>query len=285
MPRWTIEQPQTLDFDGIVTLTIRLVGGHVDVLTTKGGGTLEVSRLSGEPLLVSQQAGMLTITYDDLTRDGLLERVRQPQLAGFLGLKRRSATVSVAVPADCPVDITVASASVVVAGIQAKTSVTTASGSVTLDGVHGPLKANSLSGDIDAQGLAGGVSFHTLSGEISVAGGEVHKLTARTASGRITADVEPSADASVKFASVSGDIALRVPDGMAAAVDLRSTSGRIDAAFDGLDERRLPGQAQSTGTIGGTDAAAAIGLTTVSGDIALLRRAAGEPPLTPKRIR
>ena len=77
-------------------------------LPTDDPATFEISEISGEPLLVSHEAGILTITYADLTRDGLLERLRPIQLGSYRGLPRRSATINLRIPRDCPVEVTAA---------------------------------------------------------------------------------------------------------------------------------------------------------------------------------
>lgn len=63
MARWTIDRPTTHTLDGIVALRVRVVGGHVNILPTDDPATFEISEISGEPLLVSHEAGILTITY------------------------------------------------------------------------------------------------------------------------------------------------------------------------------------------------------------------------------
>ncbi len=72
MPRWTIDSPTTLDFDGIVALRVRIVAGSVAVLATADRPRLEVTEVSGQPLLVTHEAGILTVSYEDLNWDGLL---------------------------------------------------------------------------------------------------------------------------------------------------------------------------------------------------------------------
>ena len=41
MPRWTIDSPATLDFDGVVALRVRIVAGSVAVLATTDRPRLE----------------------------------------------------------------------------------------------------------------------------------------------------------------------------------------------------------------------------------------------------
>src|SRR6266568_2748758 len=76
MARWTIDTPTSLTFDGVVALRIRLVSGSVAVLAAEDRPRLDVESVSGQPLLVTHDAGILTITYEDMTWDGVLGWLR-----------------------------------------------------------------------------------------------------------------------------------------------------------------------------------------------------------------
>lgn len=91
---WTVAEPQKLTFDDPVTaLNVRIVDGMINVVgTDEPTARLEVSAIEGPPLVVTLEGGILTVAYEDLPWQGLLTWLdrRSP---------RRSATVSVAVPA------------------------------------------------------------------------------------------------------------------------------------------------------------------------------------------
>src|SRR5260370_31520612 len=93
MPRWTIDTPTSLTFDGVVALRIRLVSGSVAVLAGEDTPRLDIEAVSGQPLLVTHEAGILTVTYEALAWDGLL---------GWLRPHPHPATVPVTGPKDCP---------------------------------------------------------------------------------------------------------------------------------------------------------------------------------------
>jgi Toastrack DUF4097 len=264
MPRWIIDTPTSLTFDGVVALRIRLVSGSVAVLAAEDTPRLDVEAVSGQPLLVTHEAGILTITYEDLTWDGLL---------GWLRPQRHSATIAVTVPKDCPLQLGVVNASALVSGVAARVSVKSVSGAITLDGVTGSLDANTVSGDLEAQDVDGAMSFKTVSGDLTIAGGSLGRLEAKTVNGKITADVDLAQTAAVRAATVSGDVAMRLPADVSASVDLRSSSGPVESAFDGLDGSRKPGASGLAGTLG--TGAGQLSVSTVSGAVTLLRR---EPP-------
>ncbi|MGE5292753.1 MAG: DUF4097 family beta strand repeat-containing protein [Micromonosporaceae bacterium] len=269
MARWTIDTPTSLTFDGVVALRIRLISGSVAVLAAEDTPRLDVESVSGQPLLVTHDAGILTITYEDMTWEGLL---------GWLRPQRHSADVTVTAPKDCPVQLGVVNASAVISGMSARTSIKSVSGGITMDGVTGSVDANTMSGDLEAQDVDGEVAFKTVSGELTIAGGSLARLDAKTVNGRITADVDLAPAASVQTATVSGDVAVRLPATTSARVDLRSASGRVETAFDGLECSSKPGTTSVSGTLGTGDAR--LSASTVSGTVTLLRRSppAGKEP-------
>lgn len=264
MPRWTIDTPTTVDFDGVAALRVRLISGSVAVLAAGSADvkpSVDVAAVSGQPLLITHEAGMLTVTYEDISWEGLL---------GWLRPQRHTATVTVTVPPDCPVQVGVVNASAVISGIAARTSVKSVSGEITLDGITGEIDANTVSGGLEAQGARGGIRFKTLSGDLTVADAVLSRLDAKTVSGRVTGDFELAPAGTVQAATVSGDVAIRLPASTAAEVDLRSASGRVDTAFEDLTGARSPGPASVTGALGAADGK--VSVSTVSGSVALLRR-------------
>jgi hypothetical protein len=265
MPRWIIDAPKTLEFDGVAALRVRVVSGTVAVLASESAPAVDVASLTGQPLLVSHEAGILTITYEDLSWDGLL---------GWLRPQRHSAEVTVTVPRGCPTQLGVVNASAIVSGISANISVKSVSGDIILDGVTGKVDAKTVSGDLEARGLDGGVAFNSVSGDLTLAGGSVLELDAKTVSGKVTADVDLRADGGLRVTTVSGEVAVRLPAGTSAAVELRSTTGRVRTGFDGLHSARSPGSSTVTGTLG--TGAGKLTVTTLSAAINLLQR--GQPP-------
>ena len=146
MAHWTIDAPTSLDFDEVNGLRVRLIGGSVAVLATDGTPSLDVANISGDPLEVTYEDGVLTISHENLTWEGLLKWL-QPQ--------RHAATVTVTVPRKCPTQVGVVSATAVLSGLSTKASVKSVSGGITLDGVTGDVDANTVSGALEAQGVNG----------------------------------------------------------------------------------------------------------------------------------
>jgi hypothetical protein len=261
MPRWTIDSPRTLELPDVAALRVRVISGSVAILASQDPPSLDVASLAGQPLLVTHEAGILTVTYEDLQPGGL---------RGWLRPQRHTADVTITVPRGCPTQVSVVNASVIVSGIAANVSAKSVSGDITLDGVTGSVDAKTVSGDLEARGLDGEIAFSSVSGDLTLADGTVRSLAARTVSGQVTADVDVPDGGGLKVATVSGDVAVRLPREASARVDLKSTSGRLRSSFDGVTPAPGPGPATMTATLG--SGSANLSLTSLTGDVALLAR-------------
>ena len=280
MPSWTIDSPTSLDFDEVIALDVRLFGGSVAVLATDERPSLTVDDIHGRPLRVSHSDGTLTISYEKLTWERLLD---------FLNPGGDSASVTLTVPAECPIQLGVVSAAALVSGLSSGASVKGVSGDITLDGLAGDVVANTVSGELQARDLDGSVRFGSVSGALTLAESALSSLSAETVSGQVTADVSLDAAGRAKIGTVSGEVALRLPADTDAAVRLSSMSGRVRGDFDGLRSAKAPVSRTVSGSVGaGTGN---VSVSTVSGAITLLRRPdrpttrheGGSPPEPPRR--
>jgi hypothetical protein len=264
MQEWTVESPQVIDIgDEVRSLAVRLVSGHVDVVTTDGPtGRVEVSQVEDDPLVVSiDDEGRLVIRHARLSWDDVL---------AWFKSGRRRAVVSVAVPVQCDTSIGVVSADAVVAGVHGKVDVRCVSGDIVLDDVTGEVTVESVSGDVEARGLAGSIALKSVSGGLTVVDGAPEKVRADSISGDIALDLHPAAHVDINVKTVSGDVTVRVPDRTGLDVDLASTSGDLACSFDGLSRENKPGSHRLRGAVG--DASGRLRGRTVSGSVALLSR-------------
>jgi hypothetical protein len=202
MAHWTIETPTDLEFDDVTALRVRLIAGSVAVLATDGKPSLDVANVSGDPLDVTYEDGVLTITHENLTWEGLLKWLR-PQ--------RHSAAVTVTVPRACPTQLGVVSASAVMSGISAKASVKSVSGEITLDGVTGDVDAHTVSAALEAPGINGKLNFYTVSGDLTLADGWLERLDANAVRGDVTAVIDLDPLGFMHVTTVSGGVTLRLP--------------------------------------------------------------------------
>lgn len=264
MSRWTIDSPRTLSLGKLAVLRVRVISGSVAVLASDDQPSLEVAQVDGQPLLVTHEAGIVTITYEDLQLDGMLS---------WLHPRRHSASLTVTVPAACPTQLGVVNASATVSGMSAKTTAKTVSGDIALDQVSGTVDAKTVSGSLDARNLDAAIVFSSVTGGLTVAGGTVTQLDARTVSGPVTADIDLRDGAGLRVSTVSGDVTVRVPATCSAQVQLRSGSGRLNSSFG--SPSTAPGARSSVlnATLG--SGSGSLSVTTRTGDVSLLARDGG----------
>ena len=269
MSEWSVAEPKKLTFDEPVSdLHVRIVNGTVNVVgTDEGSARIEISEIDGPPLVVTQEHGTLTVAYEDLPWKGFLKWLDRK---GW----RRSAVVSLAVPASTRVEVGVVGAAAVVSGISGPSVVRGVTGDTTLVSLSGSVRAETVSGNLEAQAVTGDLRFNSVSGDLTVVEGSGPSVRAESVSGSMIVDLDPDGPTDVRLTNVSGEIAIRLPHPADADVEANTASGSISNAFDGLRVHGQWGAHKITGRLGaGTGKLRA---TTVSGSIALLRRPAAE---------
>lgn len=263
---WTVAEPRKLVLDASVTaLKVRIVDGAINVVgTDEPTARLEVSAIEGPPLIVTLEGGVLTVTYEDLPWHGLLTWLDRRAA-------RRSATVSLAVPADASVEVGSIGAEAVVSGIRGRAELRGISGATTLVGLSGAVRAETVSGGLEAQAVTGDLRFQSVSGDLTVVEGAGTSVRAESVTGHMVLDLDTSPKPTdIRLSSVSGEIAIRLPHPADAKVEANTASGTVSNAFEDLRVGGQWGAKKITGTLGaGTGKLKA---TTVSGSIALLRR-------------
>jgi hypothetical protein len=267
MPEWSVTEPLKLTFDEAVhTLHVRLVRGAVNVVgTDEPTARLEVSAIQGDPLLVTLEDGVLTVAYRDLPWTNfrrLLDR----------GSWRRSAEVSLAVPAGTAVRIGTVDAAAVVSGTQGRAEVQGVNGDITLVGLAGPVSASTVTGSVEAQALSGDLKFSSVGGDLTVVEGTSRTVRAESVTGSVMIDLGRTGPTDLRLSNVSGEIAVRLPEAADAEVHADTAAGSIANAFEDLRVGGRPGTRRVTGRLGAGNGR--IRATTVSGSIALLRRPA-----------
>ncbi|AXE80140.1 DUF4097 family beta strand repeat-containing protein [Streptomyces atratus] len=263
---WAITEPQKLTFeDPVTSLNVRIVGGTVNVVgTEEPTARLEVSAIEGPPLVVTQEGGALTVAYEGLPWNDFLKWFDRK---GW----HRSAVVSLAVPAGSAVEVGVVGAGAVVSGIRGRTDIRGVSGDTTLVGLAGPVRAETVSGSVEAQSVTGDLRFQTVAGDLTVVEGAGASVRADSVSGNMVLDLDPTGKPTdIRLATVSGEVAIRLPHPADATVEANTASGAVSNGFEDLRVSGQWGAKKITGTLGaGTGKLRA---TTVSGSIALLRR-------------
>ncbi|PBC96256.1 putative adhesin [Streptomyces sp. Ag82_O1-15] len=270
MSEWSVAEPRKLTFDDPVTaLHVRVVNGTVNVVgTDEGSARLEVSELEGPPLLVTQQDGTLTVAYEDLPWKGFLKWLDRK---GW----RRSAVVTLAVPAGTPVEVGVVGAAAVVSGMENRVAVRGVTGDTTLVRIAGPVRVETVSGSLEAQAVTGDLRFNSVSGDLTVVEASGCSVRAESVSGSMIVDLDPrGTPTDVQLSNVSGEIAIRLPHPADAEVEANTASGTVSSAFEDLRVSGQWGAKKITGRLGAGNGK--LKAMTVSGSIAMLRRPTAE---------
>lgn len=258
---WTVTGPEQIELEEVRAVRIGLVGGRVDVIgRDEPGARVEVHAVRGRPLEIGLVDGELRIGYaTTLTGwEKMLERFRGVTTSD-------AAEVHVAVRHDVPVRLGTVSADGLLAGTTADASVSTVSGSLVTDSTSGRLTAKTVSGDLVLRAHDGGLHANGVSGTVT-ASGAFDQLGVTTVSGAVVVDAARAV--SVAAQTVSGDVTVRVPAGLGLEVTGRSVSGRVvvDEAESGASG---PGGGSFARVVG--DGACHVRVTTVSGDVTVLR--------------
>jgi DUF4097 and DUF4098 domain-containing protein YvlB len=105
------------------------------------------------------------------------------------------------------------------------------SGDVDITAVSAPGRAKSVSGAVRLKGVSGALEAGSVSGDVSVTGGTVSSVELETTSGGIVLDANLAGDARVEARSISGEVELRLPAGLAAEFEVTTFSGDIKNDF------------------------------------------------------
>jgi Putative adhesin len=266
---WQIDGPKVLDIgdenETVRKLKLGLVAGRVDIVTHDDSPTarLEVHEVDGKPLLVSWDGSTLKISHVKERNGNLWDSLTS--LTQDKG--RRSARVSISVPATTEINASTVSAEALINGVRATVKANTVTGVITLDEITGNVDANTVSGDIECHALTGDFKGNSISGALTVQASRLHQVKLNTVSGDITLDLTDGR-AQIQSNSVSGDVTVRIPQGGGYDVAAHTASGHVV-----IDGQSMSGDTpyQRGGQLSDGDKALAIKANSVSGNIVVLR--------------
>ncbi|TFV54527.1 hypothetical protein E4P42_25685 [Mycobacterium sp. PS03-16] len=270
MPTFPTPQPITVDIE-VAAGAVHLVAGD----TTET--TVDV-----RPRDPSRDADVKAAeqTQIDFHQNRLSVRTPMPWI--MLG-RRGAVELSVTVPAGSRLTAAVASASVRADGRYAECRLSSASGAMSVEAVTGHVRADSASGDVTVHRVSGAVTVSTASGDAAVgelsgdlkfqtASGALSvdrlhgRLSAQSASGSVT--VRTATTGAISVQTASGGLAVGIPEGTAAQLDLHTRSGVVTNTLQ-------PAGGPSHG-----DETLAVRARTASGDISIHR--AVQRPAVPR---
>ncbi|HEY5224429.1 MAG TPA: DUF4097 family beta strand repeat-containing protein [Microbacteriaceae bacterium] len=264
LEKWLVTpgETKTIDIERVRKMKVGLIGGQIDIIGhDEPGARIEVHSVSGKELKVSIDGDLLEIDHPQLRWDNFLDVFRA-------WTDKARADVSVLVPRDVAVKLGVVSADALISGLTTDAKLSTVSGEITVDGLSGDLDLNAVGGELSVRDLVGAITAHTVSGDIT-ASGTLRSFSADSVSANIYLDVSGTPDR-VSTNTVSGDVTIRLDDGVSARYRVNSVAGRL--RVDDTVVRRAPDKSftHQTGSLDGqwVDVSG----NTVSGDISIVRR-------------
>lgn len=147
------------------------------------------------------------------------------------------------------------------------------SGDIGVHNVEGNLRINCVSGELQLSGIHGDVDASTVSGDIELTAAQSRIVRMESVSGNLQYGGTIAGDGRYDFHSHSGDVTLRMPADISAALGLETFSGSIESEFrvvittDSSDRHGSGQHIETTLGHGG----AHITIETFSGDIRLQR--------------
>lgn len=231
------------------------------------GGSVSVHNVSGDVIVKGYEGDTVTVTgykegrdrdlvqIEDNGGDGRVDvRVRYPQNCNC----EASVRFEVRVPRSLNLNydaFSSVSGDVEVNGATGSLTAKSVSGSVRVENVSGTIKANSVSGEVNVKQAAGEVNAKSTSGSVDV---EVVSLANNSSNQRM------------EFASVSGNVNVRMPSSLGAEVEMSTMSGDLETEFPLQIRERQYGPGRSAqGRVG--DGSRGLKLSSVSGNVRLKR--------------
>lgn len=242
-------------------LRVQLVGGSVSVTgRAEPGIALEVSGVVGNPLEVTASPGELTIGYAAIGWEGWLKRLGSYR-------SKDAAHVRLAIGPDTAVRIATVTAAIEVSHLGADVTLTSASGPVRAERVVGAATARSVSGAIAIHDHRGTARATTVSGAIELTG-DLPRVDVVTVSGAAAVTTERPTSM-VRAQTVSGALAVTVPEGVGLVLTARTVSAHV--SLDGEERRSSGGPGTVQVDERGDGEVAFVDAVTVTGPIAVRR--------------
>jgi DUF4097 and DUF4098 domain-containing protein YvlB len=210
------------------------------------GGQVSVSNISGDVVVTGYDGDAIIVRGIKKGRDSDRVEIEDKSSAGRVD-------VGVRYPKECNCDASVRFEVRVPRSVSYNfDGFSSVSGDVDVSGVTGRLRASAVSGDVRVKNVSGSANVNSVSGDVEV---EVDRL-------------DGSDD--MKFASVSGDVVVKMPSNLDADVDISSLSGSIKTDFpiEVREEKHGP-RTYARGRLG--SGSRRINMSSVSGDLSLNR--------------
>ena len=121
--------------------------------------------------------------------------------------------------------------SITIGGQAKEISAETVNGSVQISGASTHTRAESVNGSVIVRGASGELDASTVNGRLEVGGGSFDRAHLETVSGALSFDGGLAAGATLEAETVSGQVTLVLPAGVAADFSISTFSGGIENAL------------------------------------------------------
>jgi DUF4097 and DUF4098 domain-containing protein YvlB len=260
--KWLVTGPKTIDLELVRSVKISLIGGKVDVIAhDEPGARVEVHSVSGKELKVSIDGDVLEIDHPQLRWDNFIDVFKS-----FRGSAK--ADVSIMIPRDASLKFGVVSAGALISGLRTDARINSVSGDIVIDDMVGDLDVNTVNGEISVSDQEGVLSAHTVTGDITVTGA-LRKFSADGVSGTVFLDLTGTPE-EISNNTVSGDLTIRLDEGVPARYSLNSVSGTLQ--IDSTITRGTHGRGFNHSTGSSEGKRVEVRANSVSGDITSVRR-------------
>ncbi|HSL97536.1 MAG TPA: DUF4097 family beta strand repeat-containing protein [Candidatus Deferrimicrobiaceae bacterium] len=217
-------------------------------------------------------------SFDILAAEGSLELRPLDRLGGLLGIWRRDSAPSLAVevPHGASVTVEAASADVSASDLTGEKRIRTASGDVSLVRLAGGVDVGTVSGEIEIEGQVQlEVLGRTVSGDVALRLPQVRRLDLATTSGDALVDAQLSGEGPFEVRTISGDLTLVARGGL--RLEVQTVTGDVGGEGIKLLESARGRKVATVGRPGPT-----LTFRSVSGDVAVVEAAAQPDAAEPK---
>lgn len=226
------------------------------------GGSINVRNVSGDVTVTGYEGETVLVLGFKEGRDRDLVQVEDNSTGNKVDVRARY-------PENCDCNASIRFEVKVPRGSYKFEAISSVSGDVEVSGVIGDLRAKSVSGNVTVKGVTGAVGANSVSGNVQV--GEINgTVSGKSTSGNVEVEIlQLSGAGDMDFASVSGNVRVKLPSSLDADVKMSTLSGGLNTDFPlNIVERESGPGRSAAGRIGG--GSRSLRLSSTSGNVSLL---------------
>ncbi|HEY6402680.1 MAG TPA: DUF4097 family beta strand repeat-containing protein [Blastocatellia bacterium] len=226
------------------------------------GGSINVRNVSGDVTVTAYEGAAVLVLGFKEGRDRDLVQIEDNSAGNKVDVRARY-------PENCQCNASIRFEVKVPRGNYKFDAISSVSGDVEVSGVNGELRAKSVSGNVTVSGVSGAVNANSVSGNVHV--GEINgTVSGKSTSGNVEVEIlQLSGAGDMDFASVSGNVRVKLPANLDADVKMSTLSGglKTDFPLNIVEPDSGPGRS-AAGRVGG--GSRNLRLSSTSGTVSLL---------------